>query len=185
MYCKVLLVAPPSSSYLGAVRPPAGLGYLAQALREAGIECSAEDMRSRGSVRVLLKIIRNLQPDLIGVSLVSFEYLRTYELIHSIKTHYPEIPIIVGGPHVSVLGQAVLEECPAIDFGILYEGERSLVQLCQGKKPLGDIPGLLSLTWIVSPFPAIANTTLDDMFARSISSPAEAVPIDVFSVPIA
>ena len=135
MFKRVFLIAPPSSSYLGGVRPPAGLGYLAQALREAGIQCSAADMRVRGSVRALRRSIRDFQPDLIGLSLVSFEYRRSYELIHNIKEAFPHIPVIAGGPHVSVMGRTVLEECPDIDLGIQHEGERPLVQLCRGEDP--------------------------------------------------
>lgn len=143
MFNKVLLIAPPSSSYLGAVRPPDGLGYLAQSLLEAGIECAVEDMRVRGRLARLGKKIRAFQPDLIGVSLVSFEYKRSYELINEIKESYPRIPIIVGGPHVSVLGKTVLDECTAIDFGIVHEGERPIVQFCRGQVPHEEIPGLL------------------------------------------
>lgn len=143
MFKRVLLVAPPSSSYLGAIRPPAGLGYLAQSLLEEGIECAVEDMRVRGRLSALRRRIRAFQPDLIGLSLVSFEYKRSYKLIHDIKESYPQIPIIVGGPHVSVLGQAVLQECPDIDFGIVHEGERPIVQLCRGEAPYEENPGLL------------------------------------------
>ena len=35
---RVLLVSPPSSSFLGAVRPPSSLGYISQALLEKGIK---------------------------------------------------------------------------------------------------------------------------------------------------
>jgi len=143
MFKRVLLIAPPSSSYLGAVRPPINLGYLAQSLLEAGIEYAIEDMRVHGRLSALRRKIRAFQPDLIGVSLVSFGYLRSYELIHRIKGFRPQIPIIVGGPHVSVLREAVLKECPDIDFGIVGEGERVLVEFCKGEIPLEEIPGLL------------------------------------------
>jgi len=143
MFKRVFLIAPPSSSYLGAVRPPAGLGYLAQSLHEGGIECAVEDMRVHGRLSALRRRILAFQPDLIGVSLVSSEYKRSYKLIRDIKESYPQIPIIVGGPHVSVLGKAVLEECPDIDFGIVHDGERPIVQLCHGEVPYEEIPGLL------------------------------------------
>ena len=143
MFNRVLLIAPPSSSYLGALRPPPGLGYLAQSLFEAGIEYAVEDMRGRGRLSQLRRRIRAFQPDLIGVSLVSFEYKRSYELIHHIKEYYPRTSIVVGGAHVSALRASVLEQCPDIDFGVVQEGERVLVQLCKGEIPLEKIPGLL------------------------------------------
>ncbi|TEU17767.1 MAG: radical SAM protein, partial [Anaerolineales bacterium] len=143
MYRKVLLVSPPSSSRLGAVRPPTGLGYLAQSLLEAGIDYAVEDMRVRGRPSALLRRIRAYQPDLIGLSMVSFEYKRSYELIRCIKEGYPSASIVVGGAHVSGLGESVLEECPEMDFGVVQEGERALVELCKGETALEEIPGLI------------------------------------------
>ena len=143
MFKRVLLIAPPSSSYLGAVMPPTGLGYLAQSLLEARIEYAVEDMRVHGRLSALRRKIRGFQPDLIGVSLVSLEYKRSYELIRYIKEYYPRASIVVGSAHVSATGVSVLEECRDIDFGVIGEGEQALVALCKGKIPLEEIPGLL------------------------------------------
>jgi len=123
MFKRILLIAPPSSSYLGAVRPPTGLGYLAQSLLEGGIEYAVADMRSRSDVSALRQKIRRFQPDLIGVSLVSLEYQRSYDLIHYIREYYPRASIIAGGAHVSASKESVLEECAAIDFGVIGEAE--------------------------------------------------------------
>ncbi|MCL4488726.1 MAG: B12-binding domain-containing radical SAM protein [Chloroflexi bacterium] len=143
MFNRILLLQPPSSSYLGAIRPPAGLGYLSQALEENHIEHQVLDMRERTSLSALTKRIRSFQPDLIGVSMVSLEYKRTYALIQHIKEYCPHASIVVGGAHLSAYGETVLEECRAIDFGIVQEGERTLVQLCRGESSLAEIPGLL------------------------------------------
>lgn len=143
MFKRVLLIAPQSSSYLGAVRPPSGLGYVAQSLLEEGIEYAVEDMRARGHRWALRRRIRAFQPDLIGVSLVSLDYKRSYELIRHLKEYYPRASIVVGGAHVSALRESVLEECPDIDFGVVREGERVLLQLCRGDLPFEEIPGLL------------------------------------------
>ncbi len=143
MFNNILLVAPPSSSYLGAVRPPAGLGYLAQALHDSGISCYVEDMRTSKNETPLFHRIRTIKPDLVGVSMVSYEYKRSYSLVRNIKASFPDVSIIVGGAHVSVMGEVVLSECEAVDYAIMHEGERPLVQLCRGEVPEGQIPGLL------------------------------------------
>jgi anaerobic magnesium-protoporphyrin IX monomethyl ester cyclase len=142
-YSRVLLVSPPSSSYLGAARPPQNLGYLAQALLENGIEYDILDMRLGYKWKHLVKKIESFQPDIVGVTVVSLEYKKTYELISTIKEHYPDVKTVVGGPHVTVLQEDVLEECPAIDFGVVYEGEATLVELCQDDIPVQEIKGLL------------------------------------------
>jgi anaerobic magnesium-protoporphyrin IX monomethyl ester cyclase len=144
MFERVLLIAPPSSSYLGAVRPPSNLGYLAQALLEAGIEYATEDLRRAAAGHARLRgRLRSFAPDLVGVSMVSLEYKRTYDLIRYVKQERPGAAVVVGGPHVSAMGPRVLEECPEVDFGIMQEGEDALVQLCQGNLPFEQIPGLL------------------------------------------
>ena len=112
--------------------PPTGLGYLAQSLIQAGIEYAVEDMRVRNHLSGLRKKIRAFQPDLIGLSLVSLEYKRSYELIRYIKKYYPRAPIIVGGAHVSAIRESVLEECPAIDLGLVGEAERALDSIDSG-----------------------------------------------------
>jgi radical SAM superfamily enzyme YgiQ (UPF0313 family) len=63
------------------------------------------------------------------------------------------------------LGKAVLEECPDIDLGIQHEGERPLVQLCQGASSYEEIPGLLYRKngQILSGPPAVAATDLDEV----------------------
>jgi radical SAM superfamily enzyme YgiQ (UPF0313 family) len=140
---RVLLVSPPSSSYLGAARPPQNLGYLAQALLESDIEYDVLDMRLGYNWKHLAKKIDTFKPDLVGVTVVSLEYKRTYDLISQIKTAYPEIKTIVGGAHITVLQEDVLKECTSIDYGVVYEGETTLVELCQNSIPVEEIKGLL------------------------------------------
>ncbi len=141
-YERVLLIAPPTSADYGSLRPNVGLGYLAEVLRKEGIEYSVMDMMLGYSFHDLFQRIELFRPELVGVNLFSYGYKRSYQLMIEIKKHYPSINIIVGGPHVSSLREKVLEECPAIDFGVVHEGEDTLVELCQGKEPTA-ISGLL------------------------------------------
>ena len=140
---RVLLVSPPSSSYLGAARPPQNLGYLAQALEGRGIATDSLDMRLGHSFRRLERTIGRFKPDLIGISLVSHEYQRAYDLIRDIKRRFDAIPIIAGGPHVTVLRERVLRECPEIDYGAVNEGEDLLADLCDSGRKTESIPGLI------------------------------------------
>ncbi len=140
---RILLVSPPSDSYLGAARPPQNLGYLAKALLNAGIDYDVLDMRLGYTWRHLKRKIDSFRPDLVGVTLVSLEYLRSYALIARLKQSTPEMKIVVGGPHITVLQQKVLEECPEIDFGVVFEGEETLVELCRDAVPIDEIKGLI------------------------------------------
>jgi radical SAM superfamily enzyme YgiQ (UPF0313 family) len=140
---KILLISPPSSSYLGASRPPQNLGYLAESLLHHNIDYQILDMRLGYIFKHLQKMIEHFNPDLIGITLVSLEYKKSYEIISRIKNLFPDKQIIVGGPHVTVLQEKVMEECQDIDFGVVYEGENTLVDLCMNKYPIDEIPGLI------------------------------------------
>ena len=122
-YKKVLFVSPPSNSRYGGLRVPAGIGYLAQALFNEEIDYGYVDMRIGYSYNYLSKVIKSLKPDLIGVSMITLGYKHTYKLIDTIKKDFPDIDIVVGGHHVTILKEEVLNECSSIDLGVVHEGE--------------------------------------------------------------
>jgi len=140
---RVLLISPPSSTYLGAARPPQNLGYLAESLRRSGIAYHVLDMRLNHGYGGMKREISRFKPDLVGVSLVSLGYKRSYDLITKVKHLDPRIKVVAGGPHVTVLQEKVLEDCPDLDYAVIHEGEQTLVDLCRDRDPTRRIPGLL------------------------------------------
>lgn len=140
---KVLLVNPRiSGSYMGPIRPPASLGYLAQSLGGHNIPYDIIDMNLGYGLKHLYKKIESLKPDLVGVTVWSYRYKDTYDLIRAVKNRYPQLSIVAGGPHISSLRMEALKVCNQIDFGVVLEGEDTLVELCQGA-PLDGIKGLI------------------------------------------
>ena len=130
---KVLLITPPIKTELGPVRPNIGLGYLAQTLLENNIRYDVLDMLLGYSLRDLKAKVDIFKPDLLGMNLFSNKYKIAYETIENIKKYWPSMHVVVGGPHVSCLRSKVLEECTAIDYGIILEGENALLELCIGE----------------------------------------------------
>ena len=72
------------------------------------------------------KAIWEKNPDAIGFSLATEELLSHYKVIEKIKKLYPEIPIIVGGHHVSAEPIHTLLNFPLIDYVCIGEGECTL-----------------------------------------------------------
>ncbi|MGB8763036.1 MAG: cobalamin B12-binding domain-containing protein, partial [Candidatus Sulfotelmatobacter sp.] len=62
-------------------------------------------------------------------------------LARAIKAGNPKIKIAFVGPHVSVLPEKSLRDCPAIDFVARKEFDYAVVDYAKGK-PLEDIPGI-------------------------------------------
>ncbi len=142
---KVLLVCPPTFVNIKNKipgHPPVGLGYIAEALSNNNILCRVVDMTLEYSLKGLIKKILQFQPDLIGFSLMTSQYKDSYKLISSIYEQFPELEIVVGGPHISIFRESVLKECEAINYGVVLEGEQTIVDLCNSK-PLDEIEGLL------------------------------------------
>ena len=62
-------------------------------------------------------------------------------LAHAIKSVNPKIKIAFVGPHVSVLPEKSLRDCPAIDFICRKEFDYAVTDYAKGK-PLEEIPGV-------------------------------------------
>jgi anaerobic magnesium-protoporphyrin IX monomethyl ester cyclase len=142
-YGKVLFVIPHSDAEWRGIRPSLGLGYLAEALVDSGIQYDILDMNLGYKFKQLVSKINEFSPDLIGVPLISLQYLEFYQLLTQIKRVFPHVDLVVGGPHVTILREKVLQDCPVIDYGVTFEGELPLVHLCNGQMRLNEIKGLL------------------------------------------
>jgi anaerobic magnesium-protoporphyrin IX monomethyl ester cyclase len=141
-YKNILLVNPFYKNARVRVVFSAGLGYIAENLKVAGFEYDVLDMSLGYSYRHLKQKINRCKPDLVGISMMTHRYKNTYALIKTIKKDFPGIDIVVGGPHISLFREEVLKDCPQIDFGVVLEGEESIVQLCQGNQ-INSISGLI------------------------------------------
>ena len=143
-FSRVLLVpvAYYNSSYRPGDVPDLALGYLAEYLQANGVEYDTRAMNLGYALEDLAKKIEMFQPDLIGIAMKSYRYKDSYALIRQIKDRFPTIPIVVGAAHISTEKEKVLQECEAIDYGIVKEGEETVLELCKGK-PLAEIKGLI------------------------------------------
>jgi anaerobic magnesium-protoporphyrin IX monomethyl ester cyclase len=140
-YDRVLLIKFYTKVGYGARRPPTGLGYIAEALHRREIPYEIVDCDLGYGLDEIIDRIHTLKPNLIGISMVTLGYLNSYEMIRVIKKA-ASCDIILGGPHISTLRTKVLEDCDSIDFGVVGEGDRLIVDLCEGA-PLEGIPGLI------------------------------------------
>ncbi len=186
-YEKVLLVNPPYSGSRVKVVFSAGLGYVAESLKYSGIEYEVIDMSLGYAYKDLKRKIANFQPQLIGISVMTYRYKDTYRLIANLKKDYPEIRTVVGGPHLSLFREKVLSDCPEVDYGVVLEGEETIVELCRGNSPdtvkglifrkqdnvvyNGDRPFIKNLDEI--PFPRYEKFEL----AKSLNREINALPI--------
>lgn len=122
----VFLIHPNFDSHITTV--PLGLGYLAGYLRSKGhkvsfIDCMAHNIR----IPELQGIIKKENPEVIGVTIMSMYYNNAKRTIKKIR-EVTNVPIVIGGSHVSALPQFSLEDTDA-DFAVMGEGEETLWEL--------------------------------------------------------
>lgn len=157
---KIVLINPPLTSKqrlykeLAAVKinyPPLGLCYLASALREKGFEVTILDLPiyKRGIEDQVQRVLRE-KPDFIGITATSVAIKNAADLATELKKR-TNLPIILGGPHLTAVPQKTMKVFPQFDLGVIGEGEETLPELLSVLKPgskvdeseVGKIPGLV------------------------------------------
>jgi radical SAM superfamily enzyme YgiQ (UPF0313 family) len=83
----------------------------------------------KDDVAAVLNAIDEFKPDAVGFSLCTDEMISNYRIISQLKESHPNLPVIVGGPHVSALPEHTLRNFPLIDYIVVAEGERTLTEL--------------------------------------------------------
>jgi anaerobic magnesium-protoporphyrin IX monomethyl ester cyclase len=123
---KVVLFLPP---YAGKVLgPPLGLLSLAASLRESGYEaCIIDGALERD---YLPRIAREIQNCIcFGVSLLTGPMIRdAIEVSRYVRNARPEVPIVFGGWHPSLLPAQTLRE-DFVDIVVRHQGEKTLVEI--------------------------------------------------------
>lgn len=105
-------------------------------------------IRKRRSIKKYLRqIIRKIRPQLIGLSAMAWQYDTCVRIAHLLKELCPEVKIVIGGYHATLMHEEIAEakEARWIDFMIRGEGEEScrrLVNALAGHDNLAEIPSL-------------------------------------------
>jgi len=76
------------------------------------------------------KVMQDFQPDIIGLTFMSTKLGAVQNLAKIAKELFPQVPVVLGGAHPSVLYAASLQQIPA-DFVVMGEGEETFAELLQ------------------------------------------------------
>lgn len=150
---RVLLVQSKSISRDEDLVLPIGLCYVATELINHGHEASIVDTNvDNGSAASLSKVIRNLEPDIIGVGLRNIDdpsflsyhhFLEPFlELVTTLQQASPASRIIAGGSGFSLYAQKLMERVPALDYGIYNEGEEAMAELLDNLDQPQSVKGI-------------------------------------------
>lgn len=144
----VALVVPVGKSHY--VVPPIGLGYLATALRKAGLNSVTiiDSIKENLTVPALTDLLISHDPRIIGFQVFSSDFVSVRQTIRLLRKALPETVIVIGGPHVSATGREIFSDFDGVDFGFMGEAEISLPLLAKSvlkneTVDMRSIPGLI------------------------------------------
>ena len=138
---KNILLIHPSQKVLGrkdnlftneSLVPSLGIASVAAYCRQHDISPFIIDMRlQHQTIESILNYISLNSPVLVGITAFTTEIASADMIASLIKEKYPDIPIVVGGPHSSQIPKETLDEFKNIDIIVVGEGERALVELTE------------------------------------------------------
>ena len=146
-----MTTAPPSNApwFHGKRLPPLGLMYVAAALEKAGHQVQMLDnYLMQQSTEEVQQLAQKIQPAIVGITCGSATYKKCVETAKAIKQVVPNCKIVVGGWHASYMPESLLET-PEIDYAVMGEGERAIVELT-GFIMKGDYYGASTVAGVVS-----------------------------------
>ena len=130
-----------------AVRMPNGaLASLAGNVDAHHRVAIADLILAQSSVRpTVTRLMRELKPELIGLSVMTFQRGTARRIISLVKSINPDAKVVVGGYDPSLAPEAWTHPALGVDFIVRGEGDltfRELVRALEDKRPLTGVDGL-------------------------------------------
>jgi len=152
---RVLLLQPPWNEVYGRFStftnvlnrcPPLTLYYLASSLKAAGHEAKVVDLELLPRLRsTLFSVIEEAKPDLVGLTGSSPIFHLVCRIAKIVEDQF-NLPVVIGGPHVTIDAERALEEAEGATYALLGEADYSVsrfVDALEGNGDLSEVPGLL------------------------------------------
>jgi len=135
--------------------PSLGVNYLATVLRQTGHKAIVEDIFS-GEIRGnpwdiwspskrLEKQLAELKPHIVGISFLTPSRRESLLAARVVKRFDPNIRVVAGGPHATIMHGQLLANYPEIDVVVIGEAERTLCEVVEAfelKECLQDVKGV-------------------------------------------
>lgn len=138
---KVCLIYPTVKGANWGAWPPIGIAGIASYLEEKGHKVSILDMEAimrrqnmkwEGVEDKAEEFIINFKPDIVGITATTNLIPGAYNAARISKGALHDVPVVIGGPHATVLPEKTLDECKDIDIVVRGEGEITMLELADG-----------------------------------------------------
>jgi radical SAM superfamily enzyme YgiQ (UPF0313 family) len=83
-------------------------------------------------------------PDVVGLTSLGCNFICTLKVAQHIRTLAPSLPILLGGPHATILDKSILQRYRSFDMVVRHEAEITLPAVLEGLSTasLASIPGI-------------------------------------------
>jgi anaerobic magnesium-protoporphyrin IX monomethyl ester cyclase len=123
---------------------PIGLGYLHSFIESKGHDVTTlfmNDYEPETCISSALDKIDEINPPIVGLQILTGNRVCSFRLIENINDKYPCIKIVIGGIHVTVMHEQILNKYPFLT-AVLGEGEITFSELIDSSKAPEDIDGI-------------------------------------------
>ncbi len=157
-----------------AVRMPNGaLASLAGNVDEHHQVAAADLILRQDRVRETVEqLVRERQPDVVGLSVMTFQRKTAFRIVELIRALRPEVQIVCGGYDPSLAPEAYMHDGSGVDFIVRGEGELTFRELLRALES-GD--GLAKITGL--------SYRLDDGWRQNPSRPVHSLEDDDIRLP--
>lgn len=134
--------------------PPIGLISIASFLHAKGHDVKIIDCRelivkykTNKYIQFILKIVTEFKPDIVGINVLTALFDEAKRISCELKKKFPNLTIIVGGPHPSVEPRLTFQQNQYVDAICVGPGEEVCQEILDGKK-ITNIQGLMHRDYI-------------------------------------
>jgi radical SAM superfamily enzyme YgiQ (UPF0313 family) len=117
---------------MGSLEYPLGLLSIAAFVRSKHPDWTIKILYGNISVQDIL----SFSPDIIGLSIQSPFFTMGQNLVHELRRMLPELPIVIGGHHITYLPRELPHDVTA---GVVGEGERVFLRICEAVHDSGGL----------------------------------------------
>jgi radical SAM superfamily enzyme YgiQ (UPF0313 family) len=92
------------------------------------------------------RLVRDHQPDVVGLSVMTFQRPTAFRVIARVKALRPDARIVVGGYDPSLAAEAYADPALGVDFVVRGEGEATFSELLRALESGGRVDGIRGLS---------------------------------------
>jgi len=131
----------------GSSLPSLGILFLAAVTRQHGFPTVVVDAAALNlDPDSLLARVKAARPDVLGLSATTFSIYHAAAFAARARELFPDITVIIGGPHVSAAPRETMERFPEFDVAVVGEGEETIIELLKALESgahLDTVAGIL------------------------------------------